>query len=246
MSFPEGSKVWSKLVLIASIICVFCVVLAIFGVRLGAFNFRVASDMLESTFQAGVAVLLVALIVFVGEAETRIKSGIAIVILLPILAGIGMHYTPAPELDDQGQRPKPLNDISTDTQNPPTYDALVALRPKNSNSLDYPDNAASLQAERFPVIKPIESRLSKEAAFEHALAIVNESGWELVSQNKEQGKIEAVASTLFFGFKDDIVIRIQAKGEMSVVDIRSHSRIGKGDKGKNAERVNGFIKAFNG
>lgn len=244
MSFPEGSKVWSKLVLIGSVICIFCVLLAIFGVRLGAFNFRVASDMLESTFQASVAVLAVAIIIFIGEAQTRIKSGAAIVILLLPLIGIWFNKAPNPVLDENGKPSAPLNDISTDTQNPPLYEALVAIRPAGSNSLDYPDNAATLQAERFADISSINSLLSADDAFNKALDLVQQAGWELVYENRETGKIEAVSSTFFFNFKDDVVIRIQNQDAGSIIDIRSHSRIGKGDQGKNAERVRDFIATF--
>lgn len=245
MSFPEGSRVWSKLVLVTSVICVACVAVAILGVRLGSFDFRVASDILKSTLQAAIPVLIVALIIFIGEAETRLKTGAAIIILLFPIVGIWMNQTPTPELDEMGKRPAALNDISTDTQNPPQYDALIKLRPENSNSLVYPENGAVLQATRFPDIESIESVLPVNEAFDKALSLVKQSGWTLVFDDKSLGKIEAVASTFFFDFKDDVVIRIKKRGEASVIDIRSHSRIGKGDKGKNAERIRGFIKAFN-
>lgn len=244
MSYPEGSKVWSKLVLIASVICIFCVLLAILGVRFGAFNFRVASDMLESTFQAAVAVFMVAVIIFVGEAETRLKTGAAIIILLFPIVGIWMNDTSNAKLDEKGNVLAPLNDISTDVRNPPRYDAVIKLRPEGSNSLEYPAESAETQLERFPSIKTIQSTLTKEAAFDKALMIVSSSGWQLVYHDKEKGKIEAVASTFFFDFKDDVVIRVQAEGENSIVDIRSHSRLGKSDRGKNAERILSFIQAF--
>ena len=245
MSFPEGSKVWSKLVLIASLICVFSVFVAIFGVRLGAFNFRVASDMLESTLQAAIPVLLVAVIIFVGEAETRIKTGAAIVILLFPIIGIWVNQPPAPSLNEQGQRLAALNDISTDTQNPPQFEAVMSMRPATSNSVIFPENGAKIQAERFADIQPIRSDLTRKEAYENALTLVDQYGWELVLADESQGRIEAVASTFFFNFKDDVVIRIRSEQKMSIIDIRSHSRLGKGDRGKNAERVRAFIRDFN-
>lgn len=244
MPFPEGSRVWSKLVLVASIICVACAVVAIVGVRLGSFDFRVASDMLKSTLQASIPVLIVAIIIFIGEAETRLKTGAAIIILLFPIAGIWMNQTPAPQLDEKGKRPVPLNDISTDTQNPPQYDAVMTIRPEGSNSLIYPENGAKLQAERFPDIETINSALTTNDAFDKALNLVKQSGWQVVFEDKSSGKIEAVASTFFFDFKDDVVIRVKEHDETSVIDIRSHSRIGRGDKGKNAERIRAFIKDF--
>ena len=67
----------------------------------------------------------------------------------------------------------------------------------------------------------------------------------LVSQDVESGMIEAIDSTVFFGFKDDIVIRVRAnEGNSSIVDIRSHSRVGRGDQGKNAARIRLFIAEY--
>jgi len=58
------------------------------------------------------------------------------------------------------------------------------------------------------------------------------------------GVIEAVASTLVFNFKDNIAIRIQPIQSGSIVDIRSHSRVSRSDRGKNAQRVREFIANF--
>jgi len=68
--------------------------------------------------------------------------------------------------------------------------------------------------------------------------------WHIVSQDIHTGIIEAVASTPVFSFEDDIVIRIQAMDAGSIIDIRSHSRVGRSDRGKNAERIRGFLESF--
>ncbi len=69
-------------------------------------------------------------------------------------------------------------------------------------------------------------------------------GLEIVAQDGGSGIIEAVASTRFFNFQDDVIIRINENATNSIVDIRSHSRIGRSDRGKNAERVREFIEQF--
>jgi len=76
------------------------------------------------------------------------------------------------------------------------------------------------------------------------LEVVDEMGWELVAEDSSTGLIEAVSSTRVFSFEDDVVIRVAASGSGSIVDIRSHSRIGRGDRGVNAARVHSFISAF--
>ena len=245
MPFPEGSKVWSKLVLIASVICIFCALLAIFGVRFGAFNFRVASDMLESTFQSAVAVLVVAVIIFVGEAETRLRSGLAVILLLVPILGIWFNKMPESIMSESGMPIPPLNDVTTDTQNPPLFDAIISIRPESSNSLVFSDTFAKIQAEHYPDIRTIDSELSHQTAFDKALKLVNQAGWEVVLEDKALGKIEAVATSFFFAFKDDVVIRIQSNEAGSLLDIRSHSRVGHDDRGANAERIRTFIENFN-
>lgn len=144
-------------------------------------------------------------------------------------------------------RAAPLNDISTDTQNPPLYSAVASLRAESDNTLEYPGaSAARTQAQLFPDIAPIKSTLPSADAFNHALEVAEKMGWEIVANDSAAGHIEAVASTTFYGFKDDVVLRVTADGSGSIVDIRSHSRIGRGDRGKNAERVRKFISRFNG
>jgi uncharacterized protein (DUF1499 family) len=67
-------------------------------------------------------------------------------------------------------------------------------------------------------------------------------GWELVDAAASEGRIEATASTSYLGFKDDVVIRIETVNGGTAVDIRSKSRMGKGDMGANAKRVRAFSK----
>jgi len=102
--------------------------------------------------------------------------------------------------DNSGGNPKtaPINDISTDTQNPPNFAAVIPLRPKGSNSIEYPQQSAAAQAAQFPDIKPITSTLDNIEAFNRALDIVRENGWEVIYQDSTSGVIEAVASTRFF------------------------------------------------
>jgi len=70
-------------------------------------------------------------------------------------------------------------------------------------------------------------------------------GWELVNSDASQGIVEATETTTWFGFKDDIVVRIKDEGSQRFVDIRSKSRIGRSDLGKNAERIHTFVDELN-
>ena len=86
--------------------------------------------------------------------------------------------------------------------------------------------------------------LSKSAAFDRALAIANDKGWVIVDANADSGMIEATETTLLWGFKDDIAIRISEQGDLVAIDLHSVSRVGMSDVGANAKRIEGFLKTL--
>jgi uncharacterized protein (DUF1499 family) len=67
-------------------------------------------------------------------------------------------------------------------------------------------------------------------------------GWEIVAADVEEGRIEATDRTFWFGFKDDVVIRLTPSGERTIVDVRSKSRVGGSDVGTNARRIRSFLE----
>jgi uncharacterized protein (DUF1499 family) len=81
-------------------------------------------------------------------------------------------------------------------------------------------------------------------AFQKAPAEASKMGWAIIDANEEQGRVEATATTSWFGFKDDIVVRIRPDGFGSRVDVRSVSRVGTDDLGTNARRVMAYLRAL--
>ncbi|CAH1388013.1 DUF1499 domain-containing protein [Candidatus Nitrotoga sp. M5] len=137
----------------------------------------------------------------------------------------------------------PIHDISTDLINPPEFVAITALRANAPNKAEYAgEETAQQQRESYPELTTQLYEKSIDVLFSTAQNAVNELGWKLVNADKSQGIIEATDTTEWFGFKDDVVIRIRAVDEASMMDIRSKSRVGKSDLGKNAERIQVFIK----
>ena len=135
----------------------------------------------------------------------------------------------------------PIHDISTDTVSPPQFVAVVGLRGQNDNPPKYAgDESARLQLEAYPDIETIVLLNPRVFVFEQALTVAQDMGWEIVASNADEGRIEATATTPWVGFKDDVVVRIQAKGPEIRVDLRSKSRLGRGDMGVNAKRVRAF------
>ena len=135
----------------------------------------------------------------------------------------------------------PIHDITTDLDNPPEFQAVVPLRADAPNSLQRPDTLAAQQREGYPDLAPVTLSMTPDQAYDRALALVQEKGWEIVTADKGAGRIEATDTTRFFGFKDDVVIRITPWGSGARVDLRSVSRVGRSDVGTNARRIEDFL-----
>jgi uncharacterized protein (DUF1499 family) len=103
---------------------------------------------------------------------------------------------------------------------------------------------AVLQRKAYPDIIPLMHTVPPDQAFERALAVARRLGWQIIDADKNAGRIEAVATTFWFGFKDDIVIRLKQQNSGSRIDIRSESRVGVSDLGKNAERIRKFLRVM--
>jgi len=138
-----------------------------------------------------------------------------------------------------------IHDITTDTDNPPSFAAILALRKGAANSADYGGpGVAAQQKAAYPDIKTLALNEPPAQAFERALAAAKRLGWEIAAADASKGRIEAVDTTRWFRFKDDIVIRVLPKGGESKLDVRSVSRVGKSDIGANAKRIRKFLAAL--
>ena len=135
----------------------------------------------------------------------------------------------------------PIHDITTDGVNPPMFSGLVEGMPERS--LAYED-VYDQQQSAYPDIESMASPLSVADAYAKALATAASLGWEIAREDQSAGLVEAVDTTFWFGFKDDVIIRVGARGDGSVIDVRSVSRVGRSDLGKNADRIREFVEAF--
>ncbi len=139
-----------------------------------------------------------------------------------------------------------IHDISTDMMNPPQFKAIMPLRADAENPAVYKGpETASQQMSAYPDIRPLVLSSSPATAFDTALATAKNMGWQIVDSNAKEGRIEAIATTFWFGFKDDIVVRVTPGLKGSRVDIRSASRVGLSDIGTNADRIRTFLQKMN-
>lgn len=194
-----------------------------FFVGLGAAAFALLLLVVPKTRQAGAASLVAALAIALGTAWVP-WNGYRTVMSLPF-----------------------IHDISTDTENPPQFVDVAPLRAGAPNPVEYAgEEVAQQQREAYPDIRTLEFPESADATFSRALAVAKEMGWEIVAARADEGRIEATATTLWFGFKDDVVIRVEPTASGSRLDIRSKSRVGRSDVGANAARIRAFVDALNG
>jgi len=132
-----------------------------------------------------------------------------------------------------------INDITTDLEDPPVFDAAAREPANRSRDMAYPGDAFAAQQRRgYPDLGSLRLDRPPEQAWEDALAAAERLGWNVIDRDREGLRFEAYEITAFFHFVDDVVVRVEpAPGGGSVVDVRSKSRDGKGDLGANAARI---------
>jgi uncharacterized protein (DUF1499 family) len=114
------------------------------------------------------------------------------------------------------------------------------------NAVAYPGaDTARRQRQAYPWIEPLLLDRTQHNVFQAARRQVEAEGWEVHTADRAAGRIEATATSFWYGFKDDVVIRItEAPDGRTRVDMRSASRVGISDLGVNADRVRAFLDAL--
>jgi len=200
------------------------------GTRVGVWPFLVGFLMLGLSLLLG---LTGASLSLVGG----FKSGLWMMAGLGMVVGLAVVAVPSFVLMNARGTP-PIHDITTDTSDPPRFVDALASRSGAANPSEYGGSAVADQQRRaYPDIQPLELPLEAGAVFDRVVAAVQSLGWELVGSDRASGRVEAVDTTFWFGFKDDVVIRITPNAGGSRVDVRSTSRVGVGDLGTNARRI---------
>ncbi|MFN0051987.1 MAG: DUF1499 domain-containing protein [Planctomycetales bacterium] len=139
-----------------------------------------------------------------------------------------------------------IHDITTDTENPPQFVALLPLRAGAENPAEYGGpQVAWQQHEGYPDLKSSLVSGSPAETFPRALQAARDMGWQIVASDSQSLRIEATDTTPWFGFRDDVVVRLSRSVVGSRIDVRSVSRVGKSDVGTNARRIKAFLDRLN-
>lgn len=187
---------------------------------------------------AGIAALILLVLQILFKRKT-VTLGSTIMALLLSTIAIAIPLS----MLNKGKSVPPIHDISTDLVNPPEFVAIAPLRADAPNPVEYAGvEVATQQRAAYPELQTLNYPQSKSELVEATKQVIDHLGWQLVNIDTNQGIIEATDRTMWFGFKDDVIVRITDNGSERLVDIRSKSRVGGSDLGKNAERIHGFIE----
>jgi uncharacterized protein (DUF1499 family) len=171
--------------------------------------------------------------------RSRGRLGLGILALAIALAAFAIPW----RMQVAARRAPPIHDVTTDPEDPPAFVAVVSRRSGARNPVQYAGPAvAAQQRAAYPDLMPLDLAPPPDRVFRAAEAAARGLGWEIVAAVPAEGRLEATVTTSWFGFKDDVVVRVRARGAGSRVDVRSLSRIGVGDLGVNAARIRAFLE----
>jgi len=216
------------------------------GWRAGWWHFRFSLlTLLPWAAYFGIAALVISVLALL-LGRSRIRSRGVVIAVIAFVAGGLVAYVPW-HYDTVRRAVPPINDITTDIDDPPAFAAVVAARTagEGSNPVVYPGaKFADQQKQAYPDIAPLVLALPPDRAFSRALDVAQSMGWKIVTADPIAARIEASDRSRWFGFTDDIVVRIAPSGSGSRIDMRSSSRLGRSDFGVNAGRIRTYLAAL--
>jgi uncharacterized protein (DUF1499 family) len=208
------------------------------GTRFEWWDYRIGLQILRVS---SIAALALGALAIVALLIPRLRAGGTVNAIAALIVSFGVVALPLKWMQQARSLPV-INDITTDTANPPAFVAVLPRRADAPVPAAYPGaSVAQAQREAYPDIAPLVLRVPPAVAFAKAEDTARTAGWEIVATDKAAGRIEATATTTWFGFKDDVVVRIAPAPGGSRIDVRSVSRVGKSDLGTNAQRIRTYL-----
>jgi len=169
------------------------------------------------------------------QGRTKALGGLAM--------GLGLMIVVLGAATMAGDAP-PINDITTDLDNPPEFESATIVPDYVGRDMRYPAEFVEVVRVSYPDLESLRLDSPPDVSFERAIAAAESLGWEIVSRSESRGVFDAQHVSRIFRFVDDITVRIVADGPGSRVDMRSKSRDGQSDLGANAARIRSYFDAL--
>ena len=240
------SKIAPLVALVFSVAALLLLGFAPLGWRAGwwPYRFALAWLMPASAVIAALAVTLSLLTLLLRWSELDLRSYAMVSVALVL--GAALVYVPWQYNRMRTTLPA-IHDITTDTENPPTFSAVLPARAaERAGGVDYRDpRVPQLQKTAYPDVAPLKAAMPVGKAFAEALDVARSMpGWTIVASEPGAGRIEASQQSRWFRFTDDIVIRVACDELGARIDMRSTSRQGRSDFGVNAARIRAYLVAL--
>jgi fatty-acyl-CoA synthase len=256
----------SRAALIFSLLLPLYFALAALGVKFGWWDWKIGLGTLIVTWGPRLLIaslVLAALALLVTSIRRpRVGVGAALVALLIPAAGLGyMQY-----VRSNTAAIPPIHDVATNIEDPPVFSpALMQARQASGANPVHPLTAplSSIEAykgprfadrhtrsvgdlgrEAYPDLRPLTVTAPPERVFAVLREEAQERGWTIATEDPGAGTLEATAETFWFGFKDDVAVRVRpgAAPNQLQIDARSTSRVGLSDMGANAARLRDYLE----
>ena len=208
------------------------------GHRFGLWSYEMGFTLLRYAAYVGIGAAIIGALPLLHIIwwEKRMTALIAVAAGLFVMMNLQGYINKARQLP-------PIHDISTDLDSPPQFEAIQARDEAERGFSDTQHRV--LQEVYYRDIQPLLSPLNTDQTLDVFETILSDMGVEIIAVDRQRGRIEGVATTAWFGFKDDVVIRVSKAETGSIVDVRSVSRVGRSDIGKNAERIRDIFSRAN-
>ncbi len=237
----DTRKWWASALMIGAVVGLVSILLGALGTKIGVWGFQGGFMLLGVGTVLAVVVFFLGLIAGAFSLSRRLRAelsavGVGVVLSAVLLAVMGSQFLAATSVPA-------IHNITTDVENPPAFDKLIAIREAaGANPTAYDaQQLAPLQAAAYPHLQPLISAVPTAEMLTKAVEVLTDMGLQVVHVDRASGHIEATDETFWFGFKDDVVVRVRTEGDGSIVDVRSVSRVGQSDLGKNAARISEIL-----
>lgn len=255
MAEPRSRRVlverlsWLGLILAVGGILV--ALIAAIGHGQGWWHYTTAFFVLRLAFFAAIAGGLMALLALLMRIRDRRRNVTAAAVAALVLAALFVSY-----IGVQARTARmvpPIHDVTTNLEDMPQF---YRLKVRDDNLDNVPnmgrgdldqmppeDRWMTIHREAYGDLRTVHVPWGPGQTVQVAADMARERDWDFATINPDAGIMEATATSRFFRFKDDIVLRARRSPQGgSDVDMRSISRVGVSDIGVNAKRIRSFLR----